>query len=256
MEDRAMELALEENQDLYFYLMMHMMQDRNAAELLQQKGSGQPSPENAARILGLAEGHLRKENRKIVFHKVSNIAQKAAVFIVAFLFAGSVAVINVDAFRGFLVDWIMSWGKGGVTIQADMSKEQAQAAPNPAEFSYVFGWLPDGCTLVKDNEAKLSAKYVVYQNNKAIGNISIVPLNTVFLNDTDETYIEYPEFKGYSEVIYFEKQYFDSPESARWMMAKNEYCIVQMENYMATKGSLGKEEFYSILEKLEIVIPE
>ena len=115
MEDRAMELALEENQDLYFYLMMHMMQDRNAAELLQQKGSGQPSPENAARILGLAEGHLRKENRKIVFHKVSNIAQKAAVFIVAFLFAGSVAVINVDAFRGFLVDWIMSWGKGGVT---------------------------------------------------------------------------------------------------------------------------------------------
>lgn len=255
MEDRSMELALEENQDLYFYLMMHLMQDRKAEQLLQQKGSGQPSPENAARILGLAEDHLRKENRKIVFHKVSNIAQKAAVFIVAFLFAGSVAVINVEAFRGFLVDWIMSWGKGGVTIQSDMTTEQAWATPNPAEFSYVFGWLPDGCTLVKDNEAKFSAKYVVYQNNKAIGNISIVPLNTVFLNDTDETYIEYPEFEGYSEVIYFEKQYFDSPESARWMMAKNEYCIVQMENYMATEGSLRKEEFYKILENLEIVVP-
>lgn len=255
MEDRAMELALEENQDLYFYLMMHMMQDRNAAELLQQKGSGQPSPENAARILGLAEGHLRKENRKIVFHKVSNIAQKAAVFIVAFLFAGSVAVINVDAFRGFLVDWIMSWGKGGVTIQADMSKEQAQAAPNPAEFSYVFGWLPDGCTLVKNTE-KLYVSYTVYKNNEIMGYIDIARLSSVLMYDTEGSIIEYPEFKGYTEAIYVEKQYFDSPESARSVAAKSQYFVVQITNQMGTEGSLSKDEIYKILENLEIVIPE
>ena len=64
MNDRAMELALEEKQDYYFYLMMHLMQDSRAEQLLQQKGSSKPSPEHAARILGLAEDHLRKENRK------------------------------------------------------------------------------------------------------------------------------------------------------------------------------------------------
>ena len=254
MKDRAMELALEDNQDLYFYTMMHMMQDRNAAAILRQKGSGQPSPENAARILGLAEGHLRKENRKIVFHKVSNIAQKVAVFIVAFLFAGSVAVINVDAFRGFLVDWLMTWGKGGVTIQADMSKEQAQAAPNPAEFSYVFGWLPDGCTLVRDNEPKIVAKYILYQNNEICGWIEFWGLSAVFGYDTEGSIIEYPEFEGYSEAIYIEKQYFDSPESARSVSAKNQYCVVQITNQMGTEGSLSKEEIYKILENLEIIV--
>lgn len=256
MEDRSMELALEENQDLYFYLMMHLMHDRKAEQLLQQKGSGQHSPENAARILGLAEDHLRKENRKIVFHKVSNIAQKAAVFIVAFLFAGSVAVINVEAFRGFLVDWIMSWGKGGVTIQSDMTTEQAWATPNPAEFSYVFGWLPDGCTLVRDNELNFEAYYDVYCNNKYMGTIRSLPLNTVLGYDTEGSIIEYPEFDGYSEAIYVEKQYFDSPESARSVSAKNQYCIVQISNYMGTEESFSKEEIYKILENLEIIIPE
>lgn len=255
MEDRSMELALEENQDLYFYLMMHLMQDRKAEQLLQQKGSGQPSPENAARILGLAEDHLRKENRKIVFHKVSNIAQKAAVFIVAFLFAGSVAVINVEAFRGFLVDWIMSWGKGGVTIQSDMTTEQAWATPNPAEFSYVFGWLPDGCTLVKNNQHKYQTKYTIYKDNNILGSVEVLRLNAVILYDTEGSIIEFPEFKGYSEAIYVEKQYFDSPESARSVSAKNQYCIVKISNYMGTEGSLSKEEIYKILENLEIIVP-
>lgn len=255
MEDRSMELALEENQDLYFYLMMHLMQDRKAEQLLQQKGSGQHSPENAARILGLAEDHLRKENRKIVFHKVSKIAQKAAVFIVAFLFAGSVAVINVGAFRGFLVDWIMSWGKGGVTIQSDMTTEQAWATPNPAEFSYVFGWLPDECTLVRDDESKISANYIFYKDNEIYGWIDVMPLNSVLGYDTEGSIIEFPEFKGYSEAIYVEKQYFDSPESARSVSAKNQYCIVQISNQMGTKGSLSKEEIYKILENLEIIVP-
>lgn len=255
MEDRSMELALEENQDLYFYLMMHLMQDRKAEQLLQQKGSGQPSPENAARILGLAEDHLRKENRKIVFHKVSNIAQKAAVFIVAFLFAGSVAVINVEAFRGFLVDWIMSWGKGGVTIQSDMTTEQAWATPNPAEFSYVFGWLPDGCTLVKDTE-KLYVSYTVYKNNEIMGCIDIARLSSVLLYDIEGSVIEYPEFAGYSEAIYVEKQYSDNPESARSVAAKNQYFVVQITNQMGIEGSFSKEEIYKILENFEFVIPE
>lgn len=255
MEDRSMELALEENQDLYFYLMMHLMQDRKAEQLLQQKGSGQPSPENAARILGLAEVHLRKENRKIVFHKVSNIAQKAAVFIVAFLFAGSVAVINVEAFRGFLVDWIMSWNNKNIVIQSDMEKGSAMAQLNPAEYSYVFGWLPDSCTLVKNTE-KLYVSYTVYKDNEIMGYIDIARLSSVLMYDTEGSIIEYPEFKGYTEAIYVEKQYFDSPESARSVAAKNQYFVVQITNQMGTVGSLSKEEIYKILENLEIVIPE
>lgn len=251
-----MELALEENQDLYFYTMMHMMQDRNAAAILRQKGSGQPAPEKAAQILGLAENHMRKENRKIVFHKAVSIAQKVAVFIVVFLFAGSVAVVNVEAFRGFLVDWLMTWGKGGVTIQADMSREQAQAAPNPAEFSYVFGWLPDGCTLVKNTQHKYQTKYTVYKDNNMLGSVEFLRLNAAMLYDTEGTFIEYPQFEEYSEVIYFEKQYSDNPEPARSIIAKNQYCIVDVSNYMGTEKSLSKEEIYKILENLEIVIPE
>ena len=256
MEDRAMELALEENQDLYFYLMMHMMQDRNAAELLQHKGSGHPSPENAARILGLAEGHLRKENRKIIFHKVSNIAQKAAVFIVAFLFAGSVAVINVDAFRGFLVDWIMSWNGKNVVIQSDMDKGSAMAQPDPSKFSYVFGWLPEGCELVKQDFVPFEARYEVFCNNDSIGWVSFSALNSVILYDTEGTIVEYPEFDGYSEVMYFEKQYFDNPESFRSIIAKNQYCIVQISNQMAIEESLSKEELFKILENIEIIVPK
>lgn len=253
MEDHAMELALEENQDLYFYLMMHMMQDRNAAELLQHMGSGHPSPENAARILGLAEDHLRKEKRKIFFHKTVGIAQKAAVFIVAFMLAGSLTVMSVDAFRGFLVDWVMNWGKGGVTIQADMTTEQAWAAPIPAEFSYVFGWLPEGYTVVKDVDAIIEARYEVYNNNNYMGSIRCLPLYTVFGYDTEGSIIEYPEFEGYSEAIYVEKQYSDNPESARSVTAKNHFGIVKITNHMGTKGSLSKEEIFKILENLQII---
>lgn len=256
MEDRSMELALEENQDLYFYLMMHLMQDRKAEQLLQQKGSGQPSPENAARILGLAEDHLRKENRKIVFHKVSNIAQKAAVFIVAFLFAGSVAVINVEAFRGFLVDWIMSWNNKNVVIQSDITTEQAYAQPDPSKFSYVFGWLPEGCELIKQDFFPFEARYEVYHDNDNIGSINFFALNSVMSYDTEGTYIEYPEFEGYSEVMYFEKQYVDNPEPFRSVVAKNQYCVVQISDQMETDGCLNKDEIYKILENLEIIISE
>lgn len=254
MEDRAMELALEENQDLYFYLMMHLMQDSKAEQLLQQKGSGQPSPEHAARILGLAEDHLRKEKRKIVFYKAANIAQKVAVFIVVFLFAGSVAVINVEAFRGFLVDWIMSWNDKNVMIQSDMNKGTVMAQPDPSKFSYVFGWLPDGCTLIKNTE-DFYVSYSVYKNDEIIGWIEFWGLSTALSFDIEGTFVEYPEIDGYSEIMYLDKQYSNSPESARSLIAKNQYCIIDISNYMGTKGSLSKEDIYEILEYLEIVIP-
>lgn len=248
MNDRAMELALEEKQDYYFYLMMHLMQDSKAEQLLQQKGSGKPSPEHAARILGLAEDHLRKENRKIAFRKVYSIAQKAAVFLVAFLFAGSVVVVNVEAFREVLSNWILHWGQKNMMIVSDMDAAPAETA----RYSCVFGWLPEGCTLVRSVYEEMEVSYTVYRNNEAAGSIRIMPLDAVQLNDTDGASIEYPQIYGFSEIIYFEKDYGEI-EVSRRLIAQNDDCKIRIDNQIGTVSSLSKEEIYQILENLDIV---
>lgn len=248
MNDRAMELALEEKQDYYFYLMMHLMQDSKAEQLLQQKGSGKPYPEHAARILGLAEDHLRKENRKIAFRKVYSIAQKAAVFIVAFLLAGSVVVVNVEAFREVLSNWILHWGQKNMMIVSDMDAAPAETA----RYSCVFGWLPEGCTLVRTACQETEVSYTVYRDNEVAGSIRIMPLDAVQLNDTDDAYIEYPQINGFTETIYFEKDYGEI-ELSRRVIAQNADCKVRIDNQIGTENSLGKEEIYRILENLDIV---
>ncbi len=248
MDDRAMELALEDGQDYYFYLMMHLMQDSKAEQLLQQKGSGQPSPEHAARILGLAEDQMRKENRKIAFRKVYSIAQKAAVFLVAFLFAGSVVVANVEAFREVLSNWILHWGQKNMMIVSDMDAVQADMT----RYSCVFGWLPESCTLVRSVYEEMEVSYTVYRSNEAAGSIRIMPLDAVQLNDTDGAYIEYPQIHGFSEIIYFEKDYGEI-EVSRRLIAQNADCKVRIDNQIGTENSLGKEEIYRILENLDIV---
>ena len=108
---------------------------------------------------------------------------------------------------------------------------------------------------MKNNQHKYQTKYTIYKDNNILGSVEVLRLNAVILYDTEGSIIEFPEFKGYSEAIYVEKQYFDSPESARSVSAKNQYCIVKISNYMGTEGSLSKEEIYKILENLEIIVP-
>ena len=257
--DKALEFALEEDSDLYFYTMMHRMR-RTEAEMFEAEAAAVPTSDQIqksyARFLEKLSVWTRREKRKKWISETGNFMQRVAVFLLIFFIAAGCTAIQVDAIREQLGRWLLNYSSQSVDISNDIDSSDDRAEYEIASLSFAFGWLPDGCTLVRDNEPKIVAKYILYQNNEICGWIEFWGLSAVFGYDTEGSIIEYPEFEGYSEAIYVEKQYFDSPESARSVSAKNQYCVVQITNQMGTEGSLSKEEIYKILENLEIVIPE
>ena len=77
--------------------------------------------------------------------------------------------------------WILHWGQKNMMIVSDMDAAPAETA----RYSCVFGWLPEGCTLVRSVYEEMEVSYTVYRNNEAAGSIRIMPLDAVQLNDTD-----------------------------------------------------------------------
>lgn len=260
--DRALEFALEEDSDLYFYQMMHRMNSMEAETLEAEAAAMPPSDQiqkSYARFLEKFTASNRKDRQKQWLSKTQNIVQRVAVFLLAFFIAGSCAVLQVDAIREQLGRWLFNWNNHSVDIANDINSYDDTAQYEIDALSFAFGWLPDGCYLLdqslKDEQGKMQKySFQIYREDVSVGKIEIMERTVQVSLDNENAVMEYLDFEGYQQAIYLEKTYAESqqPTVYRALLAQNDGCIVYISNTGLEDG-LSKEEITGILEQIHFM---
>lgn len=260
--DRALEFALEEDSDLYFYQMMHRMNSMEAETLEAEAAAMPPSDQiqkSYARFLEKFTASNSKDRQKQWLSKTQNIVQRVAVFLLAFFIAGSCAVLQVDAIREQLGRWLFNWNNHSVDIANDINSYDDTAQYEIDALSFAFGWLPDGCYLldrsVKDDQGRVQ-KYCfqIYREDLPVGEIEMMERTVHLSLDNENAVVEHMDLEGYQQAFYLEKTYTLSQKITpyRSLLAQNDGCIVYISN-KGFKDGLSKEDIVQILEQINFI---
>lgn len=262
--DKALEFALEEDSDLYFYTMMHRMR-RTEAEMFEAEAAAVPTSDQIqksyARFLEKLSVWTRREKRKKWISETGNFMQRVAVFLLIFFIAAGCTAIQVDAIREQLGRWLLNYSSQSVDISNNIDSSDDRAEYEIASLSFAFGWLPDGCYLIQkqgsdDENMGMSCTFKVCRQDETVGEIEIMPSSYNVSLDSEEATIEYPELNGYQQAIYLEKNYSlssDQPVYYRVLLAQNDECMVYISNYAAENG-LSRQEIQQIAESIKFMI--
>lgn len=260
--DRALDFALEEDSDLYFYQMMHRMNRMEAEKLeaeAEKNRSSEQLQQSYSRFLERLSDQNRQDRRKQWLTRTGNVFQRVAVFLLAFFIAGSCAALQVDAIREQLGRWLLSWNDRSMTVSNDVDPYGNTESYSIDNLSFAFGWLPDGCYLldqsVKDEQGKMQKySFQIYREDVSVGKIEIMERTVQVSLDNENAVMEYLDFEGYQQAIYLEKTYAESqqPTVYRALLAQNDGCIVYISNTGLEDG-LSKEEITGILEQIHFM---
>lgn len=246
MDDRTLQTVLEDEDDIYLYAMMHLMTIYDSKQLEQEKAANPSISLSKEKFVDLIE-QINERNRKNeirrMLKKGYSVLQKAAVFLIAFILAGAFAVVEVDALREPLANWLMNWRGKDVIINFDQ-----QPKNNFSDLSFSFGWLPEGTYLIKQ-ELLASQTFDMYQKDILVGYIIIMPLDVTVEHDTENVHMEHLQVDGYEDVMYFEKTY-QKGDVAKGAIATNANCAVTVESYTDPQNILSRDEVIKILENI------
>ena len=106
--DRALDFALEEDSDLYFYQMMHRMNRMEAEKLeaeAEKNRSSEQLQQSYSRFLERLSDQNRQDRRKQWLTRTGNVFQRVAVFCLRFLLPGA-------ALHFRLMRYANSWADG------------------------------------------------------------------------------------------------------------------------------------------------
>ncbi len=260
--DRALEFALEEDSDLYFYQMMHRMNSMEAEKFESEAAAIPPTDQlqkSYAHFLKKFTDINRKDRQRQWLSKTQNVVQRAAVFLLVFFIAGSCAVLQVDAIREQLGRWLVDWNSHSVDIGNDINSCDDTALYEIDHLSFAFGWLPAGCYLldrsVKDDGGKVQ-KYCfqIYREDLLVGEIEMLKRTVRLSLDNENAVTEYLDIEGYQQALYLEKKYTlpQQMTSYRALLAQNSGCIVYISNKGAEDG-LAKDDLVQILEQINFI---
>ena len=261
--DRALEFALEEDSDLYFYQMMHRMNRMEAEALEAEAAAIAPSSQiqkSYARFLEKLSIQTRRDQRKQWLSKTANFVQRVAVFLLIFFIAAGCTAIQVDAVREQLGRWLFNWDSRSVDITNDMNSYDDTAQYEIDHLSVAFGWLPDGCYLMQQSVADREDgipdySFQIYRQDEMVGEIDIMQCSVNISLDSENATVEYPELDGYQQAIYLEKTYSLSskqPTDYRMLLAQNENCMVYISNCNAENG-LSRQDIHQIAESIKFM---
>lgn len=262
--DKALQFALEEDSDLYFYTMMHRMR-RTEAETFEAEAAAAPTSDQIqksyARFLEKLSVWTRREKRKKWISETGNFMQRVAVFLLIFFIAAGCTAIQVDAVREQLGRWLLNRSSQSVDIANDIDSSDDRAEYEIASLSFAFGWLPDGCYLMQESAENTENRvsnylFQVYRKDEMIGEITIMRRSANLSLDSEGATVEYPELEEYQQSIYLEKNYSESskqPVYQRMLVAQNENCMVYISNCNLQNG-LSKQDIQQIAENIKFMI--
>ncbi len=265
MENMPDDVCKEES-DLYFYLMMHRMENEEMQEAaLEFTGDPAESVPDEEELYWMERvgNALREEKRRERTGKIRSVSSKAAAVLIAFILAGALASVPVEAVWKQIQHWFLEWKDTFVGISNHIDAKEDQSEHDITDISFAFGYLPEGCYLIDktvtvgtgDEKVVMYYRYDIYNGKEQIGNIEISPLSgNVYLDDEDAV-IEYPEIKGYHDVIYTEKVYtiMGSSELVRKLVAQNDICMISVHTTSEIKEAITKEDEIKILENLKFL---
>ena len=259
--NQTLDFALEDESDLYFYQMMHRMNWLEAEKLDAQAGKNRTAEQSKsyARLLHWLNVQNNRNRRKQWLAGTARVLQRAAVFVLLFVFAAGCTAIQVDAFREQLGNWLLNWRPDHLAVMSPVDPYEDRTPYAMDQLSFAFGWLPDGCYLIDrsmTDEEGNTEKFLfdVWREDMFVGQISLMSRTVQMSLDDQDAQLEYPDLQGYQQAIYLEKTYTLSNQlmNYRCLVAQNDWCVVYASNENVEDG-LSKDQLVQILEQIRFL---